>query len=192
MLELVPELVVLPILAAHHSDILALEVLQTLLADLIRIEIDDLIVSFLMTWRSKLAGGAILAILDDLTLGVHLRLVEVAASHVAQIALVVLVYVHVVQPRSHLLRLVGVGLGAGAVLVGCLLIVEGVSGSHLLLSDQVALGKLDHTLSQRLVQLLVQDFVARSADGHAIPRVSPRLNPRSARRLVALAPFLHC
>ena len=67
LLELVPEFVVLPMLAAGHANILALKILQALLPHLVRIEV-DLIVSHLDILSCELSIRAVFAVLDDLTL----------------------------------------------------------------------------------------------------------------------------
>ena len=44
LLQLVPKLQILPILPTYHPEILALQVLQALLSDLVRIQINHLII----------------------------------------------------------------------------------------------------------------------------------------------------
>lgn len=97
LLQLVAELVILPMWSTSHSQILALQILQTLLPDFIRVQIDDLISSLYEILPRELATGAVFAILNYLTLRMQLSIRQVATRHVAHIALVVfiaLVHIH--------------------------------------------------------------------------------------------------
>lgn len=156
LLQLVPELVVVAVRPTDHPDVLALQVLQALLPHLVRVQVDDLVVPEEEILRRKLSARAVLAVLDDLRLRVELGLREVALGHVAQVALVQVVPVidvHFVEAGSHLLGLVGEGLGPGSGLVHLLVVVEGVAGSQFLLPDQVPLRELHLGFTDGVVEL---------------------------------------
>ena len=182
LLQLVSELVVLSIWSTHHANVLALQILQTLLPDFVGVQIYHLITALNHVLPWELATRAVFAILNDLALGVQLCIGEVTAGHVAHITLVVLIAlfipVHLDEARAHFLSLICERLGTGTSLVSLLLlllIVDSVS-CHLLLPDQVPFRKVHHAFAQGLIELLMfQYLIALVADINAIVRICPRI-----------------
>ena len=117
---------------------------------------------------------------------------DVSSRHIAHVTLVMFgplfasIATH--QPPSHLLRLIREALRPGPSLIHLLLhlillIIDCTPGRHLVLLDQVALGKVHHALSEGLVELLVVELLVACvlAVDAAVVAVCSRLDAGGTR-----------